>query len=573
MAIDRPWQTSAIWAEKCLAAAARLLVAPASAELQALVGRMVTEHIFAPEIVFPLSADHQQKKEEKEKKKGPAAASTRDLVPLLAPLKLQPSPGDGDEAHVFLPAILRVAIASLDRRRRADPAVVGVLLAAVQSVSLSLDLEQRDAARIDGATVMALVQVLRGTGTALPTAQLSHVVRRLANLRSSEPDAVRWPLVAAALAIDFDCFLHPSAADLVADLFAALSRAAAPSTAVCEVLDLLVDGFVQARDLAGFIARWEHALDQAQAGARYDAWRDDAVARSFGSRVESALTPAAIAQTAARLGAAAQWVVLDALLRGVERQATEAQLARAGALQRTAEAARRAGGDWHAWRVLVRIGGIEPPLLVPAVADAVLLLQQAEGRWPAALFAAQAIVLRLAQDDGGGDESALEGMRTLLHLAAESLDSVRHAPRRWDGRIATVDSHSFGLAVAAAIVGGQLAVLQKADGRHRNAFVDSLLDAALSPATGPAAAAAVAADGAVDARQIFRALVARPALYEHPAIKGIFFSSSSSSSSSFLWLNNRLQTRYSPPWFPAWSQFRRRRTWSAAKAPSSHPPS
>ncbi|KAF8545317.1 Urb2/Npa2 family-domain-containing protein [Trichophaea hybrida] len=490
------------WSEKCLRPATTLLVGlNADNALKKVLESMIAEYVFSSEILFPTTSAQKQTI---------AKPSTRDLIPLLATLKEEDTsmPGSLEPVNIpYLPLLFRISIDSQSQKHsKADVSVVEILFTALRSVSPLLDLKSEvpHVSTLGGDIVASLLQVLIETGTALPSATLSRIITRFANLKSQDPTQVRWSLVGTALTIDFDSFLHPSVANLTSDLFSALSKAA-PSDQVSNVLELVVDGFVKTRDINKFIDQWTKRL---KSGSAEDVWRGDALAGFFAAKVEGSLTSPQILKIVNSLREEQQWVILDAILRGLRREDTETQLLTTGALEAVVETARKDAAEWRAWRILVRIGNIKPELLVPAVEDAVWLLR-ADNQWKEAVFASEVLMQVL---DETNDEDSLAGVHMVVDLAAETLEKLQS----WDGRIITVDNQNFGLAVAMAVTGGYLSVLEKIDGSHRNKFVDSLFQLALATQNSSAST--------VNARKICQALVRRPELYEYPAVKDTIFS-------------------------------------------------
>ncbi|KAF8251268.1 hypothetical protein K440DRAFT_659035 [Wilcoxina mikolae CBS 423.85] len=516
---------SETWSEKCLRPATTLLVgANADNPLKKVLESMIAEYVFSPEILFPTTSAQKQTI---------AKPSTRDLIPLLASLKEEDTSISGSSEPVnipYLPLLFRISIGSQSQKRsKADVSVVEILFTALLSVSPLLDLKSEvpDVSTAGGDIIASLLQVLIETGTALPSATLSRIITRFANLKSQDPTQVRWSLVGTALTIDFDSFLHPSVTSLTSDLFSALSKAT-PSEQVSNVLELVVDGFVKARDINKFIDQWTKRL---KSGSEEDIWRGDALAGFFAAKVEGSLTSPQILKIVNRLREEHQWVILDAVLRGLRREDTETQLLTTGALEAVVETARKDVAEWRAWRILVRIGDIKPELLVPAVEDAVWLLR-ADNRWKEAVFASEVLMRVL---DETNDEDALAGVHMVVDLAAETLEKLQS----WDGRIVTVDDQNFGLAVAMAVAGGYLSVLEKIDGSHRNKFVDSLFQLALATQD--------SSSSTVNARQICQALVGRPELYEYPAVKDTIFSALISNLSPFSTATEDMSTATSNP--------------------------
>jgi hypothetical protein len=490
-----------------LEAAAILLVVPNIVDsLKTTLENMVAEYVFHTEILFPVTAGQKQSS---------VKPSTKELTPLLALLKPADIAMSGTSEEPTnmpsLPLLFRIAINSQSRKRsKPDPAVVEVLFTALLSVVPGLDLES-EASSAGGDIIASLLQVLIETGTALSSATLSRIITKFAYLTSKDSALVRWSLVETVLEIDFDTFLHPSVAELTAQLFSALSHAS-PSDQVSRVLRLVVDGFVKARDVTGFVERW---TEQLSSGVEGDVWRSDSLARVFAPIVEDSLTTPQVVKTIDSLREKKQWIILDAVLRGLRREETETQLLATGTLAAVVDSA-RSDDDWRAWRLLVRIGNIKPQLLLPTISNAVQVVKAGK-KWKEAMFASE-VLIQLSEDTDNQD--ALKGAEVVVDLAAERLNKAK----AWDGKIASLGKSSFGIALAMAITGGHLGILEKVDGSYRKKFVDSLLSAAL---------AAKASSGLAETRQVLQALVKRADLYEYPAVKEALLSALVSGLSPF----------------------------------------
>jgi hypothetical protein len=481
---------------------------------------MLAEYIFSTEILFPATSGQKQTA---------AKPSSKDLIPLLAPLKQEDTDMTGTAEEPvnarFLPSLFRIAIKAFSTKQgaSADTAVVEVLFASLLSVVPGLDLETESVSPFGGDIIASLLSVLIETKTKLSSGSLSRIITNFACLSSADRSLVRWSLVETALAIDFDTFLHPSAGKLSAEMFSAL-LGAPPSESVTRVIRLVVDGFVKARDVMGFVARWK---EQLKSGTEEDIWRSDALAGLFAEIVENSLTSAQVAKLVNELKQEKSWVVLDAVLRGLRREETETRLLEEGIFESVAKAARNDDCEWRAWRVLVRLGDVQPEFMLPAVEDA-LRIVKGDNRWKDAIFAAE-ILLRVAERTD--DEQALKGAQTLLRIAVDSLGTGE----AWDGRVGSVNIKNFGVAVTLAIVGGHIGVLEKMEANIRNGFVDALVRASVV-IEGPEAAkrlqhmeetSTAAADEPsklVRADDVCKALMGRPEFYEHTALKGISLS-------------------------------------------------
>ncbi|KAI5820155.1 Urb2/Npa2 family-domain-containing protein [Pyronema omphalodes] len=481
-------KTSTTWAENCLRPASALLTNPnIDEQLKTILESMIAENIFSYDILYPVVAGA---------KPGPPKVATTDLIPLLASLRSEDIEMSGTESssnNTHLSVLFRIAIDSQSKRSKTDPEVIGALFTALLSVISGLSLDSASPSPEGTEVIADLLAVLIETNTALPSTTLSQIITRFASLST---DAPRWSLVRAVLAIDFDSFLHPSVPELTDALFTALSKSVVDKQ-VTEVLELVVEGFVKARDITGFIERWSIALRQ-EGGV----WRSDELARIFAAKVETALTAPQIVKITKQLTEEKQWVVLDALMRGIRREDTENQLVKSGVLQEMVEVARKVDNEWMAWRVLVRIGDLAPELLENAVKDAVKILGEKKIRREA-VFASEVLMRVVEETD---DDEAIKGVHMLLELA----DKAFKSGRSWNGNVAEASKENFGLVIAVAVTGGHLPVLEKIDAGHRNKFVDNLFQSALTTES---------VEGIVDSRKICKTLVERPEVYEFPAVK------------------------------------------------------
>jgi hypothetical protein len=476
--------------------AARLLVAPnTDTKLKSILESMVAEYIFAPEILFSTSQNKQAPK-----------PSTKEIVPLLATLKQQDMDTEPSNSSPFLPALFRIAITSQSQGRNAKPdsSVVQVLFdALLTAIPHHLDIESSGKAvsATDANTIAALFQVLVDTGTALSSATLSRIVSNYAHLTSGSDD-VRWSLVETALRIDFDTFLHPSVANLTSELFMALSEAAL-SDDVKRVMSLVVDGFVKARDVMGFVERWKALLKSSNNLGSI--WRSDDLSRSFSNIVETALTSAQISKLATCLVEEQQWIIADSIFRGIRREETEMRLLTDGVFEVVVGIARQDKRDWKAWRLLVRIANMQSDMVLSLIDDALEIVKLHEC-WKRTIFASQ-VLMHIAEDHD--DNTALDGIQFIINLAAQGLEKLK----QWDGRIDSVDDMgTFGAAIALVLIGDHLGSLEKVTDDCREQFVDELLRAALASNT--------SSNSFVDARIVYQSMVSRQELYEFPALKG-----------------------------------------------------
>lgn len=390
----------------------------------------------------------------------------------------------------FLPELFRIGVQAQVKRRnsRPDVLVVDVIFQTLLSATIP------DDSPVRGDVVAALLDILVQQTATLPTSTLLELTKTTAQLQSAKPN---WSVVEMVLKLDFDAILG-SDTQITDGLFTALSSAGDESQHFWSVLELVIDAFVTGRDLSSFVERWQSQLT-ISGTKKQSIWKTDRLAGIFAKAVETSFTPFQIERIVKKLVEDDDWVVLDAVLRGVSREETITCLEN-GALSRVADAARLQKSNWRAWRSLVRVGETKPQLLVPVIAKAAEVIEAK--RWQEAVFAAE-VLMRLAEVE---DTKLLEHVEKVFRKATKSLKK-RHD---WNGSIDEVSGKTFGIAVATGIVARYLALLEHVDAETRQNFVNALLDAALKPSS----------TTLVSAQSLWRSMLQMDGFYECPRLKG-----------------------------------------------------
>lgn len=446
------------------------------AGLKTTLEEMVSEYIFSADILNPPQPTNS---------KAPSGLSTKELVALLAPLRSDDATMSGTSdplPRLHLPVIFSIALKALQQRQlaRPDPDTVEAVYRALLLAVIQLDFSIPSGITQEGCNnITALLEVMTSADVALPLTALVEIVVHAANLNHSPTD-VRWDIVEQVLRNDFDAFLHPSSNLLKLDLFSTIT-AASPSDQIFRVIELLIEGFAKARDLLGFVEHWKGGLPAA-------IWSSNSVKKSFAKRIETSLIPTQIERLVKQLGKEKHWDILDATLRGVHKEETEARLRSEGTLPEIVASA-SAEKDVCPWRVIVRIADIDRSAISGTMGQARKLLKKMGAENEDVGLLAAEVILKSATIP---DPENLDAVQTVLEIGAKG----------WK------NSHKgFALNLSVAVTGPFLSVLEAVDAETRNRYVDCLLEAAISA---PAS----------QVRKVWDSMVRNPVFFELLALKG-----------------------------------------------------
>lgn len=442
--------------------------------------QLVSEFIFSHRILFPSSGTKSAK------------PSARHLKPLLGPLKAK---------RESLPHLFKVGIASQARRRRGpDPDIVEVIFESITNGALGIELPVGTMDNSDAELVMKLLDVLVDTGTTVSSETLASLVDGISNLCHKE-DEVRWHMVEVALKLDFDIFLGKGNETRASKLIATVTSSKRGRKIVFRIIELLINGFVKARDLEGFVKSWMLELDKE--GVPRVVWESDRVAELFADRMEESLLPGQIDRTLRTACQEGSWVIVDAVLRGVRREDTEDKIR--GILSEVAEKVLMGEAGWRGWRSLVRALQIEGGLVKNMHGKVLNEMKRSEAGGNEddtrrTLFAGGVLM----------DIADISGQEEVLIVATKAMRGVR---KGWGGSVDHVDQENLGIAMVAGIMGKWLGAVELASSNVRAGFVDVFLDMATKDIIEEE-------ERNIIGRTVWRGMLINGLIYEYPALKG-----------------------------------------------------
>lgn len=369
-----------------------------------------------------------------------------------------------------------------------DPEIVGATFSAIATIS-------------DSSTVTtALLKVLVETGTTIYSETLAGIVDQISDLPGGEGRSVRWDVVGLALKLDFDIFLGTQDQLRCTQLFEAFNNitlGASEEAQALETIELLVDGYTKARDLSGFITIWTNQLKSPHSLF----WENDVLAEMVSCRLEMALSPGQIeklVKTASELGSETDWVVIDALLRGVRTEETEDRLK--PLLPLLAKRIESCESGWRRWRALLRVLHIDRTAIDPGLSVGTRPREGTEEYSPAEELLSCEFWIAFS------DKYAEKCVKV-------AIDSLGDAEGGWDGSISGITAQNLGLALAMGLTSGWLQSIERVlDVEIKERFADRSLDAAL---------AAGGEGSTVTAKLVWQRMLANEEFYECPSLKGI----------------------------------------------------
>lgn len=445
--------------------------------------QLLAEFIFPHEILFTTGL-------------GTTELSSKDLKPLLGPLKAQK---DG------LSNIFRIAIISHTKRRKPDSTIVEVIFESITSAILGILFPIKTINTKDAEIVMSLLEVLIETGTSISSNTIAELVDGISNLsHNNTSSVVRWDIIAVALRLDFDIFLGKGNEERALKLFSSLTNNFTDQETVYEVMKLLIDGFVKARDLGGFVNIWIAELRKD--GARDGVWESDRVAKLFSLRIEASLLPGQIENVLKTAIQENSWVVIDGLLRGVKREDTHIKIR--PLLNKITDRILDGEVGWRGWRALVRGLQIESGLANGKQGKILKRLKkyvECETNDDArrALFIGEVLM-----DNADG-----EGQAEVICVFIKVMKSTT---RSWDRSLGDINLENLGIAIVLGVIGRWMTVLERARSDIRTGFVDEFLSMAIENDTAQKA-------GDLTGRILWRSMLVRGVSYENPSLKGLFF--------------------------------------------------
>jgi hypothetical protein len=444
--------------------------------------QLLAEFIFPHEILFPAGL-------------GTTELSSKDLKPLLGPLKAQK---DG------LSNIFRIAITSQTKRRKPDSTIVEVIFESITSEILGILFPIKTINTRDAEIVMSLLEVLIETGTSISSNTIAELVDGISNLSySNTSSVVRWDIIAVALKLDFDIFLGKGNEERALKLFSSLTNNFTDQETVYEVMKLLIDGFVKARDLGGFVNVWISELRKD--GARDGIWESDRAAKLFSERMEASLLPGQIENVLKTAIQENSWVVIDGLLRGVKREDTHNKIR--PLLNKITDKILDGEVGWRGWRAMVRGLQIESGLAGGNQGKILKRLKKYVERGTDDDDARRALFIgEVLMDSADG-----EGQAEVICVFIKAMKSTT---RSWDRSLGDINPENLGVAIVLGVIGRWMTVLERAQSDIRTGFVDEFLSMAVENDT-----AQKASD--LTGRVLWQSMLVRGVSYEHPSLKGL----------------------------------------------------
>jgi len=379
----------------------------------------------------------------------------------------------------------------------------------------------------DASIIYSLLTIISQNGLSISDETLRAIVDLAANLPFSRKDDeksandVRWPIIELALTLDFDTFIISQSTSLLDRLVFALSASWCIDSTILSpdiegiqftsrsentnvrsdekkggrisqaersvlrkqregllrIVSLLLEGFLKARDLDGFLAFWRNELKilytrGGEERVLRSIWTDEGLVAMFSNAVERGYLSSKIdkvlanyANSLSQSANLADIFILDAILRGVRRGETEERLKNAGILTRVfnilGEGVHRNAPfftPWLGWQALYRMLQIDNSLLyVPASSHvtegAVKVLEKCSFGRPTELggllASYQIIFLNLLHKSEPGEAARLAVCKRI------SIDfEVSPVPpdECWDGAILSLTPSRFRVALLFTIV-------------------------------------------------------------------------------------------------------------------------
>lgn len=442
---------------------------------------LIAEFIFSHETIFPVSNSGIHV----------ASPSPKDLLPLLAPLKARKE---------SLPYIFKIGIISQARGRMPTSDIVEVMFNSIISGALGTDSLTHDTADSNLEIIMEMLKVLVDMGTTISSERLAGIVDSISNLSLSYQGSVRWNIIQVTLKLDYDIFLGKGNAPRASKLIDSLTQNGPDERIVFDVIELLMDGFTRARDLEGFVKIWISELRKEESGV----WGNDKVSKSFAARMEMGLLAEQIDRILRTAFQEENWVVIDAVLRGVRREATEDKIR--GSLLDIVKSVSKDGPGWRGWRSLVRAIQIDKGLVSNVQRKALKAMKRSvpsttRDKARETLFISQLLI-------------ASKDLGVLAEVVNVVVETMKSAQKGWDGCVDNIDEQNLGVALLTGLTGRSLGAFEIVSSDVRTRFVDQFLNLAISGIIGDA--------NTITGRSLWRGMLSSGAFYEYPALKGWF---------------------------------------------------
>ena len=327
----------------------------------------------------------------------------RELCILLSPLE---GLGKDAGAATGLVALMEVVITKIIPGTCGNLATMEIaegifasFIAVTLGVQLHGTLEKEDVfPEIDANIIHSLLVILLQHSLSISDIALRKIVDLAANLptsRHQDCSNVRWPIIELALKLDFDTFILSQSTSLLERLVFALSASWAISPAavlsieqksvrksLLRIINFLLEGFIRARDLDGFLTFWRNELEVlnvigGETRLLSSIWTSEGVITMFSDALERGYLSSKIGkvittytQSISEVDSLVNIFLLDCILRGVRRGETEETLRSTGVVRRLVsvlgEGLRTAATfntPWLGWQLLYRVLQIDTSFL------------------------------------------------------------------------------------------------------------------------------------------------------------------------------------------------------------------
>ncbi|KAG0637847.1 hypothetical protein HOY80DRAFT_888893 [Tuber brumale] len=462
---------SSVFSTTCLAPVNNLLAfQPPQPTLQPYLEELLLEFIFTPGVIFPSTPGK------------PSKASSTELTALMEPLKSQTT----GRIQLF-----RLAIGPQLRRSKPDIETVEALMQAIIPFSY---------AKTSPEIFADLLELLVENNVDLSSETLSLIVDETSGLASGRARDVRWRLIDLALKLDFDIFLGRNNQRRGDNLIHVIGRAGVGGNneQILKTLEALIESYAKARNLGGFIEIWVKEL-RSQAAL----WEDDAVAKMIGDRLERNLSEFQIEKLfkeACEAGSDLNWVLIDALLRGVRTEATESKIKKY--LPEVVSAAEKSTGGWRRWRVLLRVIQIDKTAVDQG------FIQRVKPGAKKAVDPQETLFFKEFQIALSGC-NGVSSPEDALNLALPSTSS----DGGWTGSVKDINNMSLCLALNTGFVNNWLESIEHIGSlTAKEKFIDNFLDMALRTEDNE--------KSLITARGLWLNMLADGEFFELPTLKG-----------------------------------------------------
>ncbi|PWW77915.1 hypothetical protein C7212DRAFT_356767 [Tuber magnatum] len=409
---------------------------PPQPTLQPYLEELLLKFIFTPEIIFPSTPGK------------PSKASSKELTALMEPLKSQTT----GRIQLF-----RLAIGSQLRRSKPDVETVEALIHAIIPFSYTKTCPE---------IFTDLLELLVENNINLSSETLSLIVDETSGLASGGAWDVRWRLIDLALKLDFDIFLGRSNQGRGDNLIHAIGRVGVGDNneQMLRTLEALIESYAKARNLGGFIEIWVRELQ-----SRAALWGNDVVGKMIGDRLEKSLSGFQIEKIfkeACEASSDPNWVLIDALLRGVRTEATEAKIKKY--LPKVVSTAEVSTSGWRRWRALLRVIQIDKTAVDQEFIQRVKPSARKDVDPRETLFFKE---LQIALTGGNGVSPPEDALDVTLPSTGGA---------RWTGSVKDINNQNLCLALNTGFINNWLESIEQSGSLPaKEKFIDHFLDMAL----------------------------------------------------------------------------------------------